>query len=109
MVEWFVPPTGRNVAPKPGPKAEVEDIFGVWLPSGSVAVNVLGNFSLPSSLVEPVDILHSFPECNDEGGIPYEVFDVLRREHNIECTGMNATASRAGQQYRHYVLMRRGA
>jgi hypothetical protein len=68
LVEWFVPPTGRNVAPKPGPKAEVEDIFGVWLPSGSVAVNVLGNFSLPSSLVEPVDILHSFPECNDEGG-----------------------------------------
>ena len=109
LVEWFVPPTGRNVAPKPGPKAEVEDIFGVWLPSGSVAVDVLGNFSLPSSLVEPVDILHSFPECNDEGGIPYEVFDVLRREHNIDCTGMNATASRAGQQYRHYVLMRRGA
>jgi len=109
LVEWYVPPLGKETTPKPGPKKLIMDIFGVWQGCGSCAPVDLGELVLPDCIVRPDDVLCTFTEFDDDGGIPFDIFDALRKNHGIDCTGLRLTSTLMGHRYRHYVLMMRSA
>ena len=61
------------------------------------------------SLPQPVVALSEILECNfdlsNAGTLPYDVFDALRTQHDIDVTGFSPSMTHKGNLYRNYALM----
>ena len=99
----------HDVAPvenfRGGKKKKVLDIFGPWTSIHALTVAQLRKCRLP----QPVVALSQILECNfdlcDAGTLPYDVFDALRTQHDIDVTGFNASLTHRGNLYSNYALL----
>ena len=60
---------------------------------------------LPGVLV-PVDKVWDIFEFDDDGYIPFAVFDILRYKHGVDVTAISMSQTHRGNMYRAHVLMR---
>ena len=65
----------------------------------------LRDTQLPSVLVPRGDILIANFGLEQNGNIPYTVFDQLIKDHDIDVTGLSVCNTQSGGVYRSYVLM----
>ena len=84
----------------------VIDIFGSWHAFTTFAAVDLRDTHLPSVLVRRGDMLINNIVLEQDGKIPFAVFDKLRKSHEIDVTALSVSATQNGGVYRSYVLMR---
>ena len=84
----------------------VIDIFGSWHAFTTFAAVDLRDTQLPPVLVPRGDILIANFGLEQNGNIPYTVFDHLIKDHDIDVTGLSVCNTQSGGVYRSYVLMR---
>ena len=65
----------------------------------------LSNFHLPQPVIAASQILECNFELSEEGTLPYDVFDALRTQHDIDVTGFHASMTHKGNMYRNYALL----
>ena len=60
-------------------------------------------------LPQPRVALPQILECNfdltEQGTLPYDVFDALRTQHDIDVTGFSSSLTHKGNLYRNYALL----
>ena len=93
VVVWYVPDT----APV--------DIFGPWTSIHTLTVPQLRKCNLPQPVVALSQILECNFDLSDEGTLPYDVFDALRTQHDIDVTGFSSSMTHKGNLYRNYALL----
>ena len=64
------------------------DIFGPWVQYDEQRLEAAACAKMPSNKVYPADVLLMNVELDDDSQIPFEVFDALNREHDIDVTGL---------------------
>ena len=102
-VVWHIPQLARMETFRGGKKRQMLDMFGPWTPVG-IAPN--RDCTLPTPLVLVEDILECNFEWTAEGTMPYDIFDCLRRDHEIDVTGLSTSLTHRGNLYRSYALLR---
>ena len=73
-----------------------------------LSVEAMQRCRLPGHFVDALSILEANFELDDEGTLPYEVFDCLRTWHRLDLTGFTTSMTQRGNLYRNYVLMKGG-
>ena len=105
VVVWYVP----DVAPvenfRGGAKKKVLDIFGPWTSIHTLTVAQLRKCRLPQPVVALSQILECNFDLSDAGTLPYDVFDALRTQHDIDVTGFSTSMTHRGNLYRNYALL----
>ena len=60
---------------------------------------------LPKPVVASTQILECNFDLNEGGQLPYDVFDALRTQHDIDVTGLSVSLTHNGNLYRNYALL----
>ena len=102
-VVWHIPQLAKMETFRSGKKRQMLDVFGPWTPV-DIAPN--RDCTLPTPLVLVEDILECNFEWTAEGTMPYDIFDCLRRDHEIDVTGLSTSLTHRGNLYRSYALLR---
>ena len=105
VVVWYVPGTIPVENFRSGTKRKILDIFGPWRSIHTLTVPELKKCHLPQPVVELSQILECNFDLNDEGTLPYDVFDALRTQHDIDVTGFSSSMTHKGNLYRSYALL----
>ena len=105
VVVWYVP----DVAPvenfRGGGRKKILDIFGPWASIHNLTVPQLRKCCLPQPVVALSQILECNFDLSDAGTLPYDVFDALRTQHDIDVTGFSSSMTHKGNLYRNYALL----
>ena len=105
VVVWYVPGLAPIENFRGGTKKKVLDIFGPWTSYHALTVPEIKKCSLPQPVVALSQILECNFDLSDAGTLPYDVFDALRIQHNIDVTGFSQSMTRKGNLYRNYALL----
>ena len=84
LVVWWVPGATPAASLRPGKKAKVIDMFGPWVQYDELKLETAACASVPSVKVQRADVLLMNVELDGDSRIPFQVFDVLRTEWNID-------------------------
>ena len=88
-----------------GAKKKVLDIFGPWTSIHAMTLPQLRRCNLPQPVVALSQILECNFDLSEEGTLPYDVFDALRTQHDIDVTGFSSSMTHKGNLYRNYALL----
>ena len=77
----------------PWKKANVIDMFGPWVQYDELKLETAACASVPSVKVQRADVLLMNVELDGDSKIPFQVFDVLRMEWNIDVTAISFVAT----------------
>ena len=92
----------------PWKKAKVIDMFGPWVQYDELKLETAACASVPSVKVQHADVLLMNVELDCDSKIPFQVFDVLRMEWNIDVTAISLSLTHRGNIYRAHVLQTAG-
>ena len=105
IVVWYVPGMSPVENFRSGQKKKIVDIFGPWRSIHHMTRSQLSNFHLPQPVIAASQILECNFELSEEGTLPYDVFDALRTQHDIDVTGFHASMTHKGNMYNNYALL----
>ena len=105
VVVWYVPGLAPVENFRGGTKKKILDIFGPWTSYQALTVPEIKKCSLPQPVVALSQILECNFDLSDAGTLPYDVFDALRIQHNIDVTGFSQSMTHKGNLYRNYALL----
>ena len=104
-VQWFIPNVSTIEKFGGGKKRMMPDLFGPWRPLISLAVGDAVETKLPGVIVKADQVIEII-EFDDDGAIPFKVFDALTHKHGIDVTNFTMSQTHKGNMYRAHVLMR---
>ena len=105
VVMWYVPDLAPVEHFRSGANEKILDIFGPWKSIDDLTVSQLRTCNLPQPMVDLPQILECNFDLSNEGTLPYDVFDALRRQHGIDVTGLDTSRTHKGNLYRSYALL----
>ena len=103
IVQWLVPPLGRESAAGGGRSRKAVDIFGSWTSLSSLALADSGHYKMPDVHFSKDEVLIGPIEL-DGGTWPFTVLDDLVDVHSIDITGLRWARTSHGHAYRSYRL-----
>ena len=71
----------------------------------SLTVPQLRQCRLPQPVVAISQVLECNFELSEAETLPYDVFDALRMQHDIDVTGFKTSMTHKGNLYRNYALL----
>ena len=105
VVVWYLPGTAPVESFRAGKKKQILDIFGPWTTMQNRTMRQLGESNLPDPVVSLRQILECNFDLSEEGTLPYDVFDALRTQHDIDVTSFSSSMTHKGNLYRNYALL----
>ena len=101
--QWWVPPLAPMSRVGGGKKRMLVDLFGDWAAFDTLSISDAANVNSPDITVQKADVLEVIT-LTKLGQIPYTALDKLRREHNIDVTGLSLSQTHLGGLCRAHVL-----
>ena len=83
---------------------EVRDLFGPWDAADGLPLMELPPF--PGATIQPQQVLEHNFDLEQDGSLPFSVFDELMDKHNIDVSGLTMSNTARGNQFRTHRLMR---
>ena len=108
LVAWWVPSASPAATLRPGKKAKVIDMFGPWVQYDELKLETAACASAPSVKVQRADVLLMNVELDGDSRIPFQVFDALRTQWNIDVSAISLSLTHRGNIYRAHVLQTAG-
>ncbi len=106
---WYHPLQSPEMNFRPGRKKKLLDLFGGWVPAHDISLDdteVLPGVTQPPSKILSFDFEPERDESNPAAVmIPFQVFDSLLDDHNVDVTGLSCSATKRGDLYRAHRLM----
>ena len=108
LAAWWVPSASPAATLRPGKKAKVIDLFGPWVQYDEQNLETAAYVTVPCVKVQRADVLLVNVHLEDNSQIPFQVFDVLRTEWNIDVSAISLSLTHRGNIYRAHVLQTAG-
>ena len=106
VVRWMLPGLSKSAAGGQGRKKDVVDIFGEWVSSDDLSLEVMKEAKLPPAIVLKSDVLVYNASLEDGKKVSFELFDELSRVYGIDVTALSVSSTSRGNLCRQYCLMK---